>query len=98
MQLLDPDLDGLMLTNPNTLVVIHDDITEIARLVHDAGGLLYYDGANINAVLGISRPGDMGFDVVHFNTHKTFSTPHGGGGPGAGPIAVRDILAPFLPA
>src|SRR5450759_4506982 len=82
-QLLDDDLAGLMLTNPNTLGVFDENITEIARLVHDAGGLLYYDGANINAVLGISRPGDMGFDVVHFNTHKTFSTPHGGGGPGA---------------
>jgi glycine dehydrogenase subunit 2 len=86
-----------MLTNPNTLGVFDENITEIARLVHDAGGLLYYDGANSNAVLGISRPGDMGFDVVHFNTHKTFSTPHGGGGPGAGPIVVRDALAPFLP-
>jgi glycine dehydrogenase subunit 2 len=97
-QLLDDDLAGLMLTNPNTLGVFDENITEIARLVHEAGGLLYYDGANINAVLGISRPGDMGFDVVHFNTHKTFSTPHGGGGPGAGPIAVRDMLAQFLPA
>ena len=95
--LLDDDLAGLMLTNPNTLGVFDENITEIARLVHEAGGLLYYDGANSNAVLGISRPGDMGFDVVHFNTHKTFSTPHGGGGPGAGPIAVRDTLAPFLP-
>ena len=95
--LLDDDLAGLMLTNPNTLGVFDENIAEIARLVHEAGGLLYYDGANSNAVLGISRPGDMGFDVVHFNTHKTFSTPHGGGGPGAGPIAVRDTLAPFLP-
>ena len=95
--LLDDDLAGLMLTNPNTLGVFDENITEIARLVHEAGGLLYYDGANSNAVLGISRPGDMGFDVVHFNTHKTVSTPHRGGGPGAGPIAVRDTLAPFLP-
>jgi len=95
--LLDDDLAGLMLTNPNTLGLFDENIGEIARLVHGAGGLLYYDGANSNAVLGISRPGDMGFDVVHFNTHKTFSTPHGGGGPGAGPIAVRDSLAPFLP-
>jgi glycine dehydrogenase subunit 2 len=95
--LLDDDLAGLMLTNPNTLGVFDENITEIARLVHEAGGLLYYDGANSNAVLGISRPGDMGFDVVHFNTHKTFSTPHGGGGPGAGPIAVSDALAAFLP-
>ena len=94
---LDDDVAALMLTNPNTLGVFDEHIAEIARLVHEAGGLLYYDGANSNAVLGISRPGDMGFDVVHFNTHKTFSTPHGGGGPGAGPIVVRDILAPFLP-
>jgi len=95
--LSDGDLAGLMLTNPNTLGVFDENITAIARLVHESGGLLYYDGANSNAVLGISRPGDMGFDVVHFNTHKTFSTPHGGGGPGAGPIVVRDTLAPFLP-
>lgn len=92
------DVAGLMLTNPNTLGVFDENITEIARLVHEAGGLLYYDGANANAVLGISRPGDMGFDVVHFNLHKTFSTPHGGGGPGSGPIVVREMLAPFLPA
>ena len=91
------DIAGLMLTNPNTLGLFDEHIVAIAGLVHDAGGLLYYDGANANAVLGISRPGDMGFDVVHFNTHKTFSTPHGGGGPGAGPIVVRDALAPFLP-
>lgn len=91
------DIAGLMLTNPNTLGLFDEHITEIADLVHQAGGLLYYDGANANAVLGISRPGDMGFDIVHFNTHKTFSTPHGGGGPGAGPIVVRDALAPFLP-
>ena len=92
------DLAGLMLTNPNTLGLFDEHIVEIARVVHDAGGLLYYDGANANAMLGMSRPGDMGFDIVHFNTHKTFSTPHGGGGPGAGPIVVRDMLAPFLPA
>ena len=91
------DIAGLMLTNPNTLGLFDEHIAEIARLVHEAGGLLYYDGANANAVLGISRPGDMGFDIVHFNLHKTFSTPHGGGGPGAGPIVVRDSLAPFLP-
>ena len=96
-RLLDGDLAGLMLTNPNTLGLFDENIVAIARLVHEAGGLLYYDGANSNAVLGISRPGDMGFDIVHFNTHKTFSTPHGGGGPGAGPIVVRDTLAPFLP-
>jgi glycine dehydrogenase subunit 2 len=96
--LLDADIAGLMLTNPNTLGLFDENISEIARLVHEAGGLLYYDGANSNAVLGISRPGDMGFDIVHFNTHKTFSTPHGGGGPGAGPIVVRDMLEPFLPS
>ena len=91
------DIAGLMLTNPNTLGVFDENIVEIARLVHEAGGLLYYDGANSNAVLGISRPGDMGFDIVHFNTHKTFSTPHGGGGPGAGPIVVSAELAAYLP-
>ncbi len=88
---------GLMLTNPNTLGLFDENILEIARLVHEAGGLLYYDGANANAILGVSRPGDMGFDIVHFNTHKTFGTPHGGGGPGAGPIVVSAELAPFLP-
>ena len=88
---------GLMLTNPSTLGLFDENIVEIARLVHEAGGLLYYDGANANAILGKSRPGDMGFDIVHFNTHKTFSTPHGGGGPGAGPIVVRDTLERFLP-
>ena len=82
---------------PTRWALFDEHIAEIARLVHEAGGLLYYDGANANAVLGVSRPGDMGFDIVHFNTHKTFSTPHGGGGPGAGPIVVRDSLAPFLP-
>ena len=91
------DIAGLMLTNPNTLGLFEENILEIAALVHEAGGLLYYDGANSNAVLGISRPGDMGFDIVHFNTHKTFSTPHGGGGPGAGPIVVGEELVPFLP-
>ena len=91
------DIACLMLTNPNTLGLFEEDIVEVARVVHEAGGLLYYDGANSNAVLGHSRPGDMGFDIVHFNTHKTFSTPHGGGGPGAGPIVVRDILEPYLP-
>ncbi len=95
--MVDDDIAGLMLTNPNTLGLFDPNIVEIARLVHEAGGLLYYDGANANAVLGRSRPGDMGFDIVHFNAHKTFSTPHGGGGPGAGPVAVRDILEPFLP-
>jgi glycine dehydrogenase subunit 2 len=94
---VDDDVAGLMLTNPNTLGLFDEHIVEIAELVHQAGGLLYYDGANTNAVMGRSRPGDMGFDIVHFNTHKSFSTPHGGGGPGAGPVAVRDILEPFLP-
>jgi glycine dehydrogenase subunit 2 len=91
------DIAGLMLTNPSTLGLFEEHILEIAELVHGAGGLLYYDGANSNAVLGLSRPGDMGFDIVHFNTHKTFSTPHGGGGPGAGPIVVGEELVPFLP-
>ena len=85
-----PQTAGLMLTNPSTLGLFEERITEIADIFHDAGALLYYDGANLNAVCGISRPGDMGFDVVHFNLHKTFSQPHGGGGPGGGPVAVRD--------
>jgi glycine dehydrogenase subunit 2 len=88
---------AIMLTNPNTLGLFDENVKEIARLVHEAGGQLYYDGANANAVLGITRPGDMGFDVVHFNLHKTCSTPHGGGGPGAGPIGVAEHLVPFLP-
>jgi glycine dehydrogenase subunit 2 len=88
---------GLMLTNPNTLGIFEKNIEEIARIIHDAGGLLYYDGANLNAILGKARPGDMGFDIVHMNIHKTFSTPHGGGGPGAGPIGVSKKLAKFLP-
>ena len=95
--LVGPNTAGLMLTNPNTLGLFDENICEIAKIVHDAGGLLYYDGANANAIMGIARPGDMGFDVVHFNLHKTFSTPHGGGGPGAGPIVVREELAQFLP-
>jgi glycine dehydrogenase subunit 2 len=86
-----------MLTNPSTLGLFDEHIEEIAKIFHDAGGLLYYDGANLNAVCGISRPGDMGFDIVHINLHKTFSQPHGGGGPGGGPVVVRDRLAPFLP-
>jgi glycine cleavage system P protein (glycine dehydrogenase) subunit 2 len=88
---------GLMLTNPSTLGLFDEHIEEVAAIFHDAGALLYYDGANLNAVCGISRPGDMGFDIVHINLHKTFSQPHGGGGPGGGPIVVRDILEPFLP-
>ena len=89
---------GIMLTNPNTLGLFEKDILQIARKVHQAGGLLYYDGANANAVLGKVRPGDMGFDVVHLNLHKTFSTPHGGGGPGSGPVGVTERLVPFLPS
>jgi glycine dehydrogenase subunit 2 len=88
---------GLMLTNPNTLGIFEKNIDEIARIVHEAGGLLYYDGANLNPILGKARPGDMGFDIVHINIHKTFSTPHGGGGPGAGPVGVSEELAKFLP-
>lgn len=91
------DTAGLMLTNPNTLGLFEKDIKEIAKIVHGAGGQLYYDGANANAILGHARPGDMGFDVVHFNIHKTFSTPHGGGGPGSGPIGVKKHLRDFLP-
>jgi glycine dehydrogenase subunit 2 len=91
------DVACLMLTNPNTLGVFDRNIEEIAKIVHDAGATLYYDGANLNAVVGVSRPGDMGFDIVHFNLHKTFTQPHGGGGPGAGPIAVSDRIEPFLP-
>lgn len=92
-----PQTAGLMLTNPSTLGVFERRISEIAKIVHEAGGLLYYDGANLNAILGRSKPGDMGFDVIHMNLHKTFSTPHGGGGPGAGPVAANARLEPFLP-
>ena len=95
--LMSDEVAGLMLTNPNTLGLFDENIDAIAQIVHDAGGLLYYDGANANAILGISRPGDMGFDVVHLNLHKTFSTPHGGGGPGSGPVGVKKELVPFLP-
>lgn len=95
--LLNDEVAGLMLTNPSTLGLFEKNITEIAKLVHEAGGLLYYDGANMNAIMGKTRPGDMGFDVCHLNLHKTFSTPHGGGGPGSGPIGVRGELAEFLP-
>nr|WP_108025400.1 aminomethyl-transferring glycine dehydrogenase subunit GcvPB [Melghirimyces profundicolus] len=96
-QVVGEDTAALMLTNPNTLGLFEKDIKEIADIVHEAGGLLYYDGANANAILGKSRPGDMGFDVVHLNLHKTFTTPHGGGGPGSGPVGVKDVLVPFLP-
>ncbi len=92
-----PQTAGIMLTNPSTVGVFERKIKEIARIVHDAGGLLYYDGANLNAILGKVRPGDMGFDVIHMNLHKTFSTPHGGGGPGAGPVGVSERLESFLP-
>jgi glycine dehydrogenase subunit 2 len=94
---VDETTAGLMLTNPSTLGLFDENIEEITRVFHDAGALMYYDGANLNAVCGISRPGDMGFDIVHINLHKTFSQPHGGGGPGGGPIVVRDRLEPFLP-
>jgi glycine dehydrogenase subunit 2 len=94
---VDEATAALMLTNPSTLGLFDENITEIAGIFHDAGALMYYDGANLNAVCGISRPGDMGFDIVHINLHKTFSQPHGGGGPGGGPIAVRASLEPFLP-
>jgi glycine dehydrogenase subunit 2 len=94
---LGEDVAGVMLTNPNTLGRFESDIETIAKLVHDAGGLMYMDGANLNALVGITRPGDLGYDIVHLNLHKTFSTPHGGGGPGAGPVAVKEHLAPYLP-
>jgi glycine dehydrogenase subunit 2 len=94
---VDETTAGLMLTNPSTLGLFDENIEEIERIFHGAGALMYYDGANLNAVCGISRPGDMGFDIVHINLHKTFSQPHGGGGPGGGPLAVRDILEPYLP-
>ena len=92
-----PHTAGLMLTNPSTLGVFEKNILDMQRIVHDAGGLLYYDGANLNAILGKVTPGDMGFDAIHINLHKTFSTPHGGGGPGSGPVGVAPKLAPFLP-
>jgi len=92
-----PNTAGIMLTNPSTLGVFERRIKQMAQIVHDAGGLLYYDGANLNAILGKVRPGDMGFDVIHMNLHKTFSTPHGGGGPGAGAVGVSKRVAPFMP-
>src|SRR5256886_11309359 len=96
-KLASPNTAGLMITNPNTLGIFEKNVLEIAKIVHDAGGLLYYDGANFNAILGKVRPGDMGFDIVHLNLHKTFATPHGGGAPGAGPVGVRKDLEKFLP-
>ena len=95
--LLNDEIAGLMLTNPSTLGLFEENIKVITDLVHEAGGLLYYDGANMNAIMGKTRPGDMGFDVMHFNLHKTFSTPHGGGGPGSGPVGVKENLIPYLP-
>jgi glycine dehydrogenase subunit 2 len=96
-KLVDEDVAGLMLTNPNTLGLFEEQIERITEVIHGVGGLVYYDGANLNAILGRCRPGDMGFDIVHINTHKTFATPHGGGGPGAGPVGVTDALVPHLP-
>ena len=95
--ILDDTVAAMMMTNPNTLGMFEQEIPEIAKLVHECGGLMYYDGANLNPMLGACRPGDMGFDVMHINLHKTFSTPHGGGGPGAGPVGVRAGLEQFLP-
>ena len=95
--LLGPDIAGIMMTNPNTLGLFETEIKTIAKLVHDAGGLLYYDGANMNPLMGVVRPGDMGFDIMHLNLHKTFSTPHGGGGPGSGPVGVAKHLEDCIP-
>lgn len=96
-EVLNDEIAGIMLTNPNTLGIFEKDIIEIKELIHDVGGLLYYDGANLNAIMGITRPGDMGFDIIHLNVHKTLSTPHGGGGPGSGPVGVCERLIEFLP-
>lgn len=96
-QLMNEEVAGLMLTNPNTLGLFEKNVKKITEIIHQKGGLVYLDGANLNALLGITRPGDLGFDAVHFNLHKTFSTPHGGGGPGSGPVAVTSTLKPFLP-
>lgn len=96
-EVLNEEVAGIMLTNPNTVGIFEKDILEMSKLVHDAGGLLYYDGANLNALLGYARPGDMGFDIMHINLHKTFSTPHGGGGPGSGPVGVNKKLVELLP-
>ena len=95
--LVNDDTAGLMLTNPNTGGLFEEDILEISEIIHSVDGLLYYDGANLNAIVGVSRPGDMGFDIVHSNLHKTFATPHGGGGPGSGPVAVKEYLKEYLP-
>src|SRR6185436_12544735 len=95
---LDDQIAVFMITNPSTLGLFDQQVPRIAKLVHKRGGLVYLDGANMNAILGITRPGDFGADMMHYNVHKTFTGPHGGGGPGSGPIAVRDFLAPFLPS
>ncbi len=97
VRVVDDQTAAMMLTNPNTLGLFEKEIGTISKIIHEAGALLYLDGANLNALLGLSRPGDMGFDIVHFNLHKTFSTPHGGGGPGAGPVGVKRYLIPYLP-
>ena len=97
VELEGPNIAAMMMTNPNTLGLFETRIPEIAKLIHDCGGLMYYDGANLNPMLGACRPGDMGFDVMHINLHKTFSTPHGGGGPGSGPVGVREGLQKFFP-
>lgn len=97
-EVMSDEVAGIMLTNPNTLGLFEEEIAEIAAIVHEGGGLLYYDGANLNGILGFARPGDMGFDIVHLNLHKTFSTPHGGGGPGSGVVGVKEHLAAFLPS
>ena len=96
-RVITPNLAGLMMTNPNTLGIFEENITEITKIIHEAGGLCYYDGANLNAIAGVIRPGDMGFDCIHLNLHKTFSTPHGGGGPGSGAIGCKDFLVEHLP-
>jgi len=96
-KLMSEEIAGMMLTNPSTLGLFEENICEITDTIHSSGGLVYYDGANLNAIMGITRPGDMGFDIVHLNLHKTFSTPHGGGGPGSGPVGVKRDLVPFLP-
>ena len=97
-RVVDEDVAGLMVTNPNTVGVFEQNINKISEIMHEKGALVYMDGANMNALVGIARPGDFGVDVMHLNLHKTFSTPHGGGGPGAGAVAVKKHLEPFLPA
>ena len=96
-ELVNENTAGLMLTNPNTGGLFEENIMEISNIIHENGGLVYYDGANLNAIVGVCRPGDMGFDIVHSNLHKTFATPHGGGGPGSGPVAVKEFLKEYLP-